>query len=149
VNRPIKGQQALAVVDALNHEGQGVARLDGKVAFIDGALPQEKIRFLYRRQGKDYDLGSVTEILHPSPWRQDPPCPHFGRCGGCSLQHLDPYAQVAVKERLFEENLQKIANIQAKNLLFPILWAFLSLPPSCAPVCPLFRKKEQTVARFP
>lgn len=124
MNRPIKEQQALAVVDALNHEGQGVARLDGKVAFIDGALPQEEVRFLYRRKGKDYDLGSATEILYSSPWRQDPPCQHFGRCGGCSLQHLDPYAQVAVKERLFEENLQKIANIQAKNLLFPIYGPF-------------------------
>lgn len=72
MNRPIKEQQALAVVDALNHEGQGVARLDGKVAFIDGALPQEEVRFLYRRKGKDYDLGSATEILYSSPWRQDP-----------------------------------------------------------------------------
>ena len=115
-----KTAEAVAFVDTMNHDGQGVARLDGKIVFIDGALPQETVRFIYRRKGKDYDTGQATAILRPSPFRQDPPCPHFGRCGGCSLQHLDPYAQVAIKERLFEENLKKIAQLKAEEMLFPI-----------------------------
>lgn len=89
----------VVMVEDLSHDGRGIARVDGKIVFIEGALPGEKIRFQYIKKKKDYDEGRVSEILESSPMRVTPQCAHFGACGGCALQHLSTQGQLDYKER--------------------------------------------------
>ena len=103
-------------IESLDQEGHGVARLDGKVVFVDGGLTGERVEIsIYRRHPK-YDSAQTVRVLKASPYRATPPCPHFNRCGGCSLQHLEASAQVAVKQRALEENLARIGKVRAEVL---------------------------------
>lgn len=119
--QPKHQDTAIAVVESLNHEGHGVAHLDGKAVFIHGALPGEKVRFRYYNKRKSYDTGTVVEVLEPSPDRvAQPPCPHFGVCGGCSLQHLAPAAQILAKQQILLDNLERIGKVTPPTVLPPI-----------------------------
>ncbi|HLQ25808.1 MAG TPA: 23S rRNA (uracil(1939)-C(5))-methyltransferase RlmD [Acidiferrobacterales bacterium] len=112
---------AVAQVESLNHEGQGVARVHGKAVFIRGALPGEEVQFRYFNKRKNYDTGGVVEILQPSPDRIDyPKCRYFGTCGGCSLQHLKVEAQIRAKQQTLLDNLARIGKVTPANLLPPI-----------------------------
>ena len=104
-------------IESLDHEGHGVAHVNGKVVFVDGALTGEKAEVSVFRRHPKYDSANAVSILRPSAQRAIPRCPHFGRCGGCSLQHLEPSAQVAVKQRVLEENLARIGKVSAESLL--------------------------------
>lgn len=104
-------------IESLDHEGHGVARLNGKVVFVDGALAGEKAEISIFRKHPKYDSANAVSILRTSAQRAIPRCPHFGRCGGCSLQHLEPSAQVAVKQRVLEENLARIGKVSADSML--------------------------------
>src|SRR5215472_15067263 len=108
------------VVTALDHEGRGIARRDGKVVFVDGALIGERVAIETLRTKQKFDLARAAAIEVASPARVAPPCPYFGTCGGCSLQHLDPAAQVAVKQRVLEDALWHIGKVRAGQLLAPI-----------------------------
>ena len=112
-------------VNALDIEAQGVARLDdGKVVFIEGALPGERVTVNISRKKNNWEQGSLREVLRSSSQRVVPQCPHFGlhqgACGGCKMQHLEPAAQVAIKQRVLEDNLWHLAKVKASNLLRPI-----------------------------
>jgi 23S rRNA (uracil1939-C5)-methyltransferase len=107
-------------IESLDHEGHGVARLNGKVVFVDEALTGEKAEIKIFRTHPKFDSANAVSILRTSAQRATPQCPHFGRCGGCSLQHLDPSAQVAVKQRVLEENLARIAKVTPESLLPPL-----------------------------
>ena len=114
-------------VESLDHEGRGVARIDGKVTFIDGALPGECVEVQAWRRQPRFDLANAVRILRPSNLRVSPRCPHYERCGGCSLQHLDPRAQVAMKQRVMEDNLVRIGRVQPEVILPPIhgpVWGY-------------------------
>ena len=119
-------------VRSLDLEGQGVAqREDGKVVFIDGALPFEVVSAHINRIKNSFDKGTLTEIHHESSQRVRPGCPHFGlhigACGGCKMQHLHPAAQVAVKQRALEDQLWHIGKVRPDNMLRPIegpAWAY-------------------------
>lgn len=104
-------------IESLDHEGHGVARLNGKVVFVDEALTGEKAEIKIFRKHPKYDSANSIAILKASAQRAVPRCPHFGRCGGCSLQHLEPSAQVAVKQRVLEENLARIGKVRPEVLL--------------------------------
>ncbi len=104
----------------LSHDGRGVARLQGKAVFIDGALPGERVRFRVLRRRRQLDEAGLVEILVASPDRVAPRCAHFGVCGGCALQHLSPVAQLAVKERQLLENLQRIGHVQPRQVFAPL-----------------------------
>jgi 23S rRNA (uracil1939-C5)-methyltransferase len=108
------------VITALDQEGRGVARREGKVAFVDGALIGERVAIEVLREKPNYTLARLAALLSASPARVEPLCPYFGRCGGCSLQHLDPAAQVAVKQRVLEDALWHIARLRAGEMLAPI-----------------------------
>ena len=108
------------VITALDQEGRGVARVDGKAMFVEGALIGERVAVEVLRRKPNYELARMTELRTASPARVQPLCPHFGVCGGCSLQHLDPAAQVAVKQRVLEDALWHIARVRAGELLPPI-----------------------------
>jgi 23S rRNA (uracil1939-C5)-methyltransferase len=107
-------------IESLDQEGRGVARVDGKVTFVDGALPGESVEIRTWRRKRSFDLASATRILRASSQRVTPPCPHFERCGGCSLQHLDERAQVAIKQRTLEDNLARLGGVRAEEILPPI-----------------------------
>lgn len=93
-------------VNKLSHEGRGVAHIEGKVAFVDGALAGERVTATYvRRRGK-FDELKAEEILEPAANRVSPPCEYAGLCGGCSLQHMDSDAQIAFKQAVLLEQMQ-------------------------------------------
>lgn len=119
--------QGKAKVFAVDYEGRGVARADGKTVFIQGALPGEEVAFHVTRSKKSFDEADVTHIYHASPDRIEPACQHFGVCGGCVLQHASVEAQVAFKQRVMEEQLLRIGKVQPEDILPPIYgsaWAY-------------------------
>lgn len=116
---PPQGDYTAQIVD-LAEDGRGVARMDGKVCFISGALPGETVRFRYTRVQKDVDQGEVLEVLSASKDRVDPPCPHFGVCGGCSLQHLAPSAQIVHKQQQLVEALRRVGKLEAAEVAAPL-----------------------------
>jgi 23S rRNA (uracil1939-C5)-methyltransferase len=112
-------------VKSLDLEAQGVAhRSDGKVVFIKGALPFEWVSAVVHRKKNSYEQGAVTAIHRESSQRVKPGCPHFGlhegACGGCKMQHLHVGAQVAVKQRVLEDNLWHLGKVKADMILRPI-----------------------------
>jgi 23S rRNA (uracil1939-C5)-methyltransferase len=110
----------VAHVESLDHEGQGVARVDGRTVFIDGALPGETVRYRVRRSRTRFDTADLVEVLRSSPFRTLPRCEHFGTCGGCATQHLDTAAQLAAKQRVLEDNLHHIGKVHVGQMLPPI-----------------------------
>jgi 23S rRNA (uracil1939-C5)-methyltransferase len=104
-------------VESLDQEGRGVAHADGKVIFIQGALPGELVTYASYSKKPSYEVAQVTQIVEPAPMRVTPRCPHFGTCGGCSQQHLDARAQVAAKQRVLEDNLRHIGKVECGSIL--------------------------------
>ncbi|MBN2872312.1 MAG: 23S rRNA (uracil(1939)-C(5))-methyltransferase RlmD [Halothiobacillaceae bacterium] len=116
-----------AHVDSLTLEGRGVARIDGKATFIGRALPGEDVRFVYREQRRQFDLGDAVVVERASPERIEPGCPHFDHCGGCAMQHLDPGAQVAHKQRALLDQLARIGRVAPDQVLEPLtgpIWGY-------------------------
>lgn len=112
-------------VESLDLDAQGVShKADGMVVFIEGALPFEEVQFNVHRRKNNWEQGTVTNIRRESSQRVRPGCPHFGlhtgACGGCKMQHLDPAAQVAVKQRALEDNLWHLGKVRPENLLRPL-----------------------------
>lgn len=116
-----------AAVESLDHEGRGVAHVEGKTIFIEGALPGEVVDYeSYRRKPK-YENASTLAVEKPSSQRVVPPCPNFGHCGGCSMQHLDLSGQTAAKQRVLEDALWHIGRLKADQVYPPIAgqpWAY-------------------------
>lgn len=123
-NRPLlrtsTASMPKASIESLDHEGRGVAHVDGKAIFIDGALPGELVEYASYRRKPNYEKAQVLSVLHASSQRVTPPCPHFGTCGGCSMQHLDLPGQTAAKQRVLEDALWHIARLKADELFPPI-----------------------------
>jgi len=110
-----------ALIESIDHEGVGVAHVDGKVTFIDGGITGERVAFARRRSRGNFDLGTVTEVLRESAQRVGPRCRFFGTCGGCAMQHVEPMAQVAAKQRVLEDNLERLGKVKPEQVLPPIL----------------------------
>ncbi|HEY9146332.1 MAG TPA: 23S rRNA (uracil(1939)-C(5))-methyltransferase RlmD [Thiobacillus sp.] len=110
------------VVDilSLDHEGHGIARIDGKVTFVDGALAGERVEIAIYRKHAKYNSANAVTILKASAQRAEPRCKYFGRCGGCSMQHLEASAQVAAKQRVLEDNLARIGKVKP-GIILPAL----------------------------
>jgi len=109
-----------ATVESLTHDARGVTHIDGKAVFVEGALPGEKVRLRIQRRYPRYDIATLVEVITPSPDRREPPCPHFGVCGGCSLQHLDSAAQIRAKQTVLAEQLQRIGKVEPERWLAPL-----------------------------
>ena len=116
-------------VESLDLEAQGVAhRVEGegagKVVFIEGALPGERVQCNVSRKKNNWEQGQMSALARESSQRVRPGCPHFGlhagACGGCKMQHLHPAAQVAVKQRVLEDGLKHLAKVKPEQLLRPI-----------------------------
>ena len=112
-------------VTSMDMEAQGVARKpDGKIVFIDGALPTELVSANTHRKKNNWEQASLLAIHRESSQRVRPGCPHFGlhagACGGCKMQHLHEGAQIAVKQRVLEDNLWHLGKVRAETVLRPI-----------------------------
>ncbi len=108
------------IIESLDHEGRGIAHADGKVIFIEGALTGERVTYSPYRKKPSFENARVADILKSSFMRVEPKCPNFGVCGGCSMQHLEARAQVAAKQRVLEDNLERIGKVKPETILPPI-----------------------------
>ncbi|MBV8666937.1 MAG: 23S rRNA (uracil(1939)-C(5))-methyltransferase RlmD [Burkholderiaceae bacterium] len=119
-------QENIITIESLDMEGRGVGHLQnedgtpGKVVFVEGALPGERVGFQSFRKKAKWEAATLTEVLRESSLRVKPRCPSFGVCGGCSMQHLEPSAQVAAKQRVLEDNLKHIGKVNADTMMRPI-----------------------------
>lgn len=117
-------QRFEVVVESLDLEGRGIAHRDGKAAFIDGALPGERVVYELTKSKPRYELGRTVAVIEESAARVRPRCRHFGfaqgACGGCAMQHLDAAAQVAIKQRALEDALWHLGRLRADQILPPI-----------------------------
>ncbi len=118
-------------VESLDLDAQGIARLtpneaeaaqgqSGKVIFIQGALPTELVTYVVTRDKARFSKAKVLDILKPAVFRAEPKCKAFGVCGGCTMQHLDIRAQVAMKQRVLEDDLKHIAKVVPEEILRPM-----------------------------
>jgi len=107
-------------IESLDHEARGVGRADGKVVFVEGALPQELVTAEIIRKKPSFNTAKTISIERSSWMRVTPKCRYFGVCGGCVMQHLAPDAQVAVKQRLLEDAFAHLADLKPQQMLAPI-----------------------------
>lgn len=110
----------VATIESLDYDGHGVAHVDGKTIFIDGALPFEVVEYSSYRKKPTFENAQAVAVLKESFLRTTPQCQHYGVCGGCSMQHAEASGQVAAKQRVLEENLSRIGEVKPETLLTPI-----------------------------
>jgi 23S rRNA (uracil1939-C5)-methyltransferase len=109
-----------ATIKSLSHDGKGVTHIDNKTVFIDGALPNEKVTFIYTSKRRSHDEGIVHEVLKASNERVKPKCKHFSLCGGCNLQHLASDAQIKHKQQSMLDALKHIGHVEPIEVFEPI-----------------------------
>ena len=110
-----------AMIESVTHDGRGIAAIEGKKVFVAGALAGEEVRFVRRKSRRKFDEAELLEILQVSPERIDARCEAFGRCGGCSLQHVSDEQQRQIKSQTLKDNLQRIGKLEAEQWLQPIV----------------------------
>lgn len=114
----------VALIDSLDQEGRGVTRRDGKVVFVEGALPGEEVEYEVYRSKPSFELGLTTQLFKESPLRVIPKCKYFGvkdgSCGGCAMQHIEAHAQVAMKQKVLMDALWHIGRVRPEQVLPPI-----------------------------
>ena len=116
-----------ATIESLTLEGLGVARVDGKTVFIDGALPGEQVTFRYTSHKAKHDEGKVETVVTASPERVEPKCQHFGACGACSWQHIALDAQIRHKQQAMLNNLKHLGKVEPATVFEPLSadgWAY-------------------------
>jgi 23S rRNA (uracil1939-C5)-methyltransferase len=119
-------QETFIDIKALDMDARGVGHLEnedgtqGKVIFVEGALPGENVSFDTLRKKKNWVAGRMRTLRRESAMRVTPKCRHFDHCGGCSMQHLEPSAQVAIKQRVLEDNLWHIGKVKAEHIMRPL-----------------------------
>ena len=111
--------EELGWVAGLTHEGEGVVH-GGKIVFVAGALPGEHVRFRRTRRHRQHDEAQLLEVLEPAAARVVPRCAHFGICGGCALQHLEPREQLAAKDAQLRDVLTRAAHVTPQRWLAPL-----------------------------
>ncbi|MES2933967.1 MAG: 23S rRNA (uracil(1939)-C(5))-methyltransferase RlmD [Pseudomonadota bacterium] len=113
-------------IKSLDMDARGVGHIDnedgspGKVIFVEGALPGERVSYSTFKKKKNWEAAYMTVLHRESSLRTKPKCEYFGTCGGCAMQHLEPSAQVATKQRVLEDNLWHIGKVHADNIMRPI-----------------------------
>jgi 23S rRNA (uracil1939-C5)-methyltransferase len=116
-----------AKITAVTHDGRGIAAADGKKAFVAGALEGETVTYVRRKFRRNYDEAELLEVHEASPDRIEAKCEAFGRCGGCSLQHVSPEHQRAIKSQTLRDNLERIGSVEPETWLEPMtgpVWSY-------------------------
>ncbi len=112
-----KGQEIEVEIEKLAYGGKGVARVNNRVVFVDGALPGDRAIVRIRRKKKNFAEATVKQIIQPSSLRTEPRCKHFGVCGGCKWQNMSYEDQIRVKAELVRESLEHLAGLEAPRVL--------------------------------
>jgi 23S rRNA (uracil1939-C5)-methyltransferase len=120
--RPKRGEFLSLTIDDLAFGGEGVGRADGYVVFVPGGVPGDRVRVRLDQARSRFGRGLIEEIEAPSPHRVEAPCPYFGRCGGCRLQHVSYSAQLAFKAKQVADVLERVGGLQGVEIR-PILGA--------------------------
>jgi 23S rRNA (uracil1939-C5)-methyltransferase len=115
-----KHEPETARIESVTHDGRGIAAIEGKKVFVAGALAGEEVRFIRRKARRKFDEAELLEVLVPSADRIDARCEAFGRCGGCSLQHISIDQQRQIKFQTLQDNLERIGNVVPDKWLEPI-----------------------------
>ena len=119
-------EENIIYIESLDAEGRGVGRqqnedgTQGKVVFVEGALPGETVTYQSFRSKKNWEAAKMLELRRESSLRVKPKCDWFGVCGGCAMQHIDASAQIALKQRVLEDNLWHIGRVRPEMMLRPI-----------------------------
>ncbi len=116
-------------IDALTHDGRGVARHQGRVLFVEGAVPGDKVKVRLTRESSKRLEGTIAKVLEPSPNRVTPPCPWYEKCGGCNQQHVEGNALLAMKQDIALGQLKRFADIEPEVLEAPLTsphWGYRS-----------------------
>lgn len=107
-----KAREAVITIDGIAAGGAGVGRLpDGIAAFVHRTVPGERVRVRVRERRRRWARADLIELLEPSPARRDAPCPHYARCGGCTVEHLRYDAQLRAKGEIVREALRRIGGV--------------------------------------
>ena len=101
----------ITITDIGNH-GEGIGKIDGYTLFVKNTLPGEEVRVLVVKANKSYGYGKALDIITPSPHRIKPPCEAAGKCGGCTLQHLEYSEQLKLKQNKVKQNLIRIGGFE-------------------------------------
>ncbi|MBU2677022.1 MAG: 23S rRNA (uracil(1939)-C(5))-methyltransferase RlmD [Gammaproteobacteria bacterium] len=109
-----------ARIESVTHDGRGIAGIDGKKTFVAGALAGETVQFIRRKSRRNFDEAELLEVIEASSDRIDARCEAFGRCGGCSLQHVTPQHQRDIKAQTLRDNLERIGKVEPRNWLPPM-----------------------------
>ena len=109
-----------AKITSVTHDGRGIAAGEGKKAFVAGALEGETVTFIRRKSHRNFDDAELLEIHEASPNRIDARCAAFGRCGGCSLQHVSTDEQRAIKDQTLRDNLERIGKVEPREWRTPM-----------------------------
>ena len=115
-----KKKLVLATIENIDQEGRGVTHIDGKAIFVEGALQGELVEFESYVRKPTYEIAFTERVIRQSNLRVKPKCDHFNRCGGCSMQHFEFQAQIAAKQRVFENTLSRIGKVKPETMLTPL-----------------------------
>ncbi|MCL2401800.1 MAG: 23S rRNA (uracil(1939)-C(5))-methyltransferase RlmD, partial [Oscillospiraceae bacterium] len=103
-----KNSEHVVTIEGYNSSGSGVARLDGLVVFVKGALRGEILKIHILKITKGAAFAKIVDVITPSPHRIAPACPNFGKCGGCDFMHMDYAEELALKRQRVEDSLKRI-----------------------------------------
>ena len=123
--RPKRGEILSLTIDDLAFGGEGVGRADGYVVFVPGGLPGDRLRVRLVQVRSRFGRGVIDAVEQPSPQRVEAPCPYFGRCGGCRLQHMAYPAQLAFKAKQVVDALERLGGLKGIEVR-PIIGAELA-----------------------
>jgi len=116
-----------ALIENATHDGRGIAAVSGKKVFVAGALPGETVEFIRRKSRRSFDEAELLEVKDVSADRIESKCEAFGRCGGCSLQHVSEDYQRDIKSQTLKDNLERIAKVSPETWLSPMtgpVWGY-------------------------
>lgn len=117
----LSGTVTIEITDFAMPRDLGVGRWRERVIFVPGAVPGDRVRVELGREGKGFIYGRMVDLENPSSWRREPPCPHFGSCGGCSLLHFDYEEQLELKKRHLMETFRRVGGFEVDQaILSPV-----------------------------
>ncbi|MGQ9508412.1 MAG: 23S rRNA (uracil(1939)-C(5))-methyltransferase RlmD [Thermodesulfobacteriota bacterium] len=99
-------------IESVAYKGYGVGRFQGKVLFVPYTVTGDDVLVSLIEERKNYSIAKLEKVFFYSPWRRTPPCPYFGRCGGCQWQHIDPSIQGELKREILKELLKRVGGLK-------------------------------------
>ena len=120
MGRKKRREPETAEITAVSHDGRGIAATEGKKVFVAGALKGEIVTYMRRKFRRNFDEAELLEVHEASPDRIEAKCEAFGRCGGCSLQHISPEHQRDIKAQTLRDNLERIGRVEPVTWLDPM-----------------------------